>query len=119
MEDDTIKFELPSHFVDLPKYKMSRKDLDRLGGMPNIVSDLVMKYGGKEMPYDPLNPFYFLKRGELPKFVLNWFMNQQSRRVSTMTRFYRALHMMEFHRANGCNLLQEAVVEEEEESGSK
>lgn len=105
MENDSLNFELPTNFVDNARYKVEEKDLLPLENMPRVVSEHVIRYGGPDMPMDALNPFFFLKRGELPYFVLNWFMGHQPKRLATMTRFYRALHLMEMYRGYCHNLL--------------
>ena len=95
MLDDQLQFELPINFVDAEKYRApSVIGLD----VPHVVANHVVGYAGRDTPLDPLNPFFFLKRGDIPVYVLNWFLNQQSRRFSNLTRFYRALHMMEAFR---------------------
>lgn len=113
MADDEMQFELPNNFVDSDKYRVP--DISGLE-VPRVVFNHVIGYAGRDVPLDPLNPFFFLKRGDIPIYVLNWFLNQQSRRFSNLTRFYRALHMMEAVRGQHYSLTDgssEASSEEE------
>ena len=76
---------------------MHHQDILGVPDVPSVVEDFIRKAGGADVPVDPINPFYWLQRGILPIFVLNWFLNIQSHRFSNMTWFYRALHMIEHY----------------------
>lgn len=68
-------------------------------GVPKVVADTILLTMPRSVPIDAMSAFVYVKNGTLPPFVLNYFLNMQSRsRTSMTTRFYRALHLIEAFR---------------------
>lgn len=99
MMDNTLPYELPINYVDNPRYLPSEEQRAFLEDIPDCIAEAVIDALPVSIPINPFNVFYYVKRGLIPIWVLKWFIRGQGRsRSSAMTRFYRALHLIEIFR---------------------
>lgn len=109
-------FVLPTNFVDNPKYYANRDDMPAIESIPAVVLDEIYAHLPAHFPADVLNVFYYVRRGFMPPYVVNWFMDVQGTRASNMTRFYKALHMIERLRSDQYGLAYEGYTDNEEDT---
>lgn len=116
MQDNKLDFEVPTNFVDYPKYRVGSSEMPPDEDIPEIVKMNVFGHLPATFPSDVLNVFYYFRRGFLPVFVVNWFMKVFPDRMSKMTRFYKALHAIERMRSDHYSLEYEGYTSDEEET---
>lgn len=98
--DSHLWFSVPNNFLESKKYVPSRRMFSRLGKIPSAVIRALLTALPPETPIDPMNCFIALKTGKLPSWLLIYFVRQQHNLDSPMTtKFFRALHLMEWVRA--------------------
>lgn len=99
MKQTDLGFELPVNFIDHPRYQVEPGDCTYLAEMPAIVERTILRILPRTYTIDPLTPFFFIKMGILPTWVVSWFMTAQlPSRAQKMTLFYRSLHAIEHFR---------------------
>jgi len=111
MADSDLGFEPPAHFIDHGRYVATDQDKrSTLDGVPQIIWNIVMHALPRNPTFDPITPFYFFKTGRLPKWVVKWFLKNQGKRadrLSNMTKFYKAMHLIETLRCFCHDVIQE------------
>lgn len=99
--DSEFWFSIPINFLDGQKYVPSRRMFDRLGIIPRAILRAILVALPPDQPIDPLNCFLAVKTGRLPPWVVIFFIRQQHYLDSPMaTKFFRALHLIEWVRAD-------------------
>lgn len=94
-----LGFELPNNFIDNARYQVEEADCTYLAEMPPIIERTILRVLPRMYAIDPITPFFFLKMGILPTWVISWFMTAQlPSRANRTTLFYRSLHAIEHYR---------------------
>ena len=108
VENDELTFEVPVNFVDHPRYRPTDKEKEFLAATPDLIFKIISNILPKNPTLDPLTPFYYLKIGKLPFFVVKWFIDaQKPSKLSNMTLFYRAMHCIEAIRGYNHDVVDE------------
>jgi len=122
INDDQLGFEVPANFIDHPRYIPTDQERAFMADVPSLIFDIIHHVLPEHPTLDPLTPFYYLKTGQLPMFVVKWFIDaQKPSRLSNMTLFYRAMHCIELTRGYTHDVVDEVDLmdEEEEEEESR
>lgn len=118
MAYNTFDFDVPTNFVDYPKYRVSRAEMPDIEKVPQIIIMQMFAHLPATFPADPLNVFYYVRRGFMPPFVVNYFIHCFTGRLSKIEKFYKALHAIERMRAERFGLAYEGFTSSEDESNT-
>lgn len=107
--DDDLGFEVPINFI-AQNYEPEATDHDFLSRVPDIIFGVIRSVLPMSNTIDPITPFYCLKTGKLPMWVVKWFIqSMRPSRFGNATLFYRSMYLIEQLRA----FTQEVISEEE------
>ena len=66
--------------------------------VPDIITRFIFQAMDANVPIDALNPFIYLRSGQLPQLKSVYYMDMVSRRVmSNMSRFFKAMHLIKMY----------------------
>jgi len=120
ISDDQLGFEPPNNFVDHPRYRVTDSEREFMSDLPSLYFDIIHHVLPQNPTLDPLTPFYFMKTGQLPMYVVKWFVQaQKPSRLSNMTLFYRAMHCIEHVRGYSHGVIEEVQLVEGEQEGEE
>jgi len=99
--DDDLGFEIPVNYVcQDKKFVPNALEAEFLSQVPDLIFGVIRHVLPRAQTVDPITPFYFLKMGKFPKWVVKWFVEaQRPSRFGNATLFFRALHCIEQIRA--------------------
>ena len=96
----TLDFVLPNNFLHPDKYYPGPVTDEVFDNVPGWVASAIFDAMDADVVLDPGAVFLYLKNGLLPQYVVIYFMEIQGtrRKISTSTRFYRALYLVHMFR---------------------
>ena len=102
LQDYELPFELPKNFINPDKYDPGVVPDEVFENVPLYIGEAVFGVLGNEVPLDPQVVLVYLRNGQLPHFVIEYFMSiQKKKNLATQTRLFRALMLVhrfrEFH----------------------
>lgn len=104
LANNSLTFEMPEQFSSKSLCSPTEQDYSSLlqERMPRVVQRTLLQQLPRAVPINPVIAFGYAKESVLPPFVINYFMSVQApgRPISKVTRFFRALHMIEAYRGN-------------------
>ena len=120
--DDDLGFEVPINFI-AQNYEPEATDEEFLSRVPDLIFGVIRAVLPMSNTIDPITPFYYLKMGKLPMWVVKWFVqSMRPSRFGNATLFYRSMYLIEQLRAFTQEIISEDQVlrqfdghEEEEE----
>ena len=96
----TLDFVIPNNFLHPDKYYPGPVTDEIFDNVPGFIASAIFDAMDADVVLDPGAVFLYLKNGLLPEYVVIYFMEIQGtrRKISTSTRFYRALYMVHMFR---------------------
>ena len=94
-----LPFEVPKNFNNPERYNPGEVPEEVFDSVPQYIGDAVFSAMGPEVPLDLYTVFSYLRCGNLPHFVVDYFMTiQKKRNLATQTRFFRSLWLIHLFR---------------------
>lgn len=104
MSRDSFSFVLPVNYVDAKKYHPSVRTFEKLGTLPDCVIRCLLDVLPPNIDIDPFIVFFYVSRGYIPVWLVNFFIDKQSNSVAPLTtKFFRAIHLIVMVRAQLIN----------------
>lgn len=97
--DNELRFELPINFQ--PVHAVLRpEDLDLVQNLPPVIANQILSTIQGHYDYKEIVPFFYLTTGELPPFVLNFFLDRMVYPApnTNNVKFYKALKLINLFR---------------------
>ena len=102
--NNVFSFALPTSFSRKDTTSPTQTDFQTLlrGRVPPVVHNTLLRIVPRCVPINARILFEYVRDGYIPPFVVNYFMaiQEPSRSLAVVTRYHRALHLMETYRGD-------------------